>query len=354
MTPEPRWAEKSLSPERPMREAIQMLERDADKICVIVDPEGRVIGTVTEGDIRRGLLKGAGIDTPVREIMNAEPAIAPLSTPREALERVRRGRNIVHIPLVDEGGRFAGLAGQRGSDISDVADFPVVLMAGGKGVRLRPLTQTTPKPMLKLGSRPILEMILAQLRDDGFRRIYLAVNYLAHVIEDHFGDGSAFGLDITYLREDKPAGTAGALSLVPPGQQRTLFVMNGDLLTSLSLRRVLAAHREAGCPLTVCARTHTQSVPFGVLYTDAKGRLTHVEEKPVQQFLVNAGIYALEPEVLARVPPERPLDMPELIQGLLDDGGGVNVFAMHETWLDIGRHADFQQAVDLVERGAFP
>jgi NDP-sugar pyrophosphorylase family protein len=220
---------------------------------------------------------------------------------------------------------------------------PVILLAGGKGMRLRPITEHIPKPLVEVGGRPILERIVSDLRDAGFRRFFLSVGYRADMIQDHFGDGSAFGVSITYLHEDQPLGTAGALGLFPEPPTLPFLVMNGDLLTAVDPRLLLDYHAGLGAEATMCVRGFDVTVPYGVVKR-AGHRFISIEEKPVQNFFVNAGIYALSPSVLDLVERGGRLDMPELFERLAAKGREAAVYPLREYWLDIGRPAELDQA----------
>lgn len=312
------------------------------KLILVTDAEGRLIGSVSDGDIRRGLLRRLPMDASVRTVMNASPLALPQGRLDPAALAAMEDRGVALAPVIDAQGRVVGLYPDT-LGAAPVRDNPVVIMAGGRGARLAPLTHTCPKPMLKVAGRPLLETIIERLRDQGFRRFRLAVNYLAEVIEDHFGDGSALGVEIRYLREDHPRGTAGALSLLDEQLDQTLIVMNGDVLTRADFGELLAFHREHGAQATLCVREHQFQSPHGVAETDGP-RLVSLREKPTFRWMANAGVYCLEPGVLSRIPAEGPFDMPELLAALTADGLTVGAFPLHEYWLDIGLPPDFEAA----------
>ena len=313
------------------------------RIALVSDDSGRLLGVATDGDIRRALLRHEPLDAPISRIMTREPVVAHVDDDREARRRVMNQRGLDHLPLVDAGGRLIGLETLRDVIAPPRLDNPVVLMAGGLGTRLGPLTARRPKPLLNVGTRPILETILMSIADAGFYRFHIAVNYRAEMIMRHFGDGSRFGVEITYLREKERLGTAGPLSLLPETPELPLLVMNGDILTRVDFASLLRFHRERAADATMCVREYGYEVPFGTVNV-VDGYAVHLAEKPVQQFFINAGIYMLEPHLLARVPKGRFFDMPDLLQALIDDGGRLSVFPIHEYWQDIGRPEDFEQA----------
>ncbi|WP_426039851.1 nucleotidyltransferase family protein [Brevundimonas sp. DC300-4] len=342
MTPAGDIAENLLGPDAPLLDAIARLDAVRRKLIVVVDEDRRLLGSVTDGDIRRGLLRRLPMDAPIREVMNTAPVSLQIDgSDIVALQRLEE-RGVTLAPLLDRAGRVVGL-------YPDTVGTPrprdnlVVIMAGGRGVRLAPLTQTCPKPMLKVAGRPLLETIIERLRAQGFGRFRLAVNYLAEMIEDHFGDGASMGVEIEYLREDHPRGTAGALSLVRDPVTSPMLVMNGDVLTRMAFGGLIDFHEEHGARATLCLREHQFQAPHGVAEVDGV-RMTALREKPTFRWLANAGVYCLEGSVLSRIPAQGPYDMPELLAGLASDGEMVGAYPIHEYWLDIGRPPDFESA----------
>ncbi len=322
-----------LGPDDTLLTAIERMDGVRRKLLVVVDGERRVLGTLTDGDIRRGLMRRIEMDAPVREVMNLDPVA--LRTGGSEAEAVRR--------LSDRGVQLVIGLYPDAIGISATRDTLVVIMAGGRGVRLAPLTQNCPKPMLKVAGRPLLETIIERLRDQGFWRFRLAVNSLAEMIEDHFGDGSAMGIEIRYLREDHPRGTAGALALLDEPLDGPMLVMNGDLLTRMSFADLIDFHIDLGARASLCVREHAFQAPHGVAEIDGS-RLVSLSEKPTFRWQANAGVYCLDPSVLARVPAQGPYDMPELLAALAADGDTVGAYPIHEYWLDIGRPPDFENA----------
>lgn len=331
-----------IGPDTPVLEAIGRMDAARRKLLLVVDAERRLLGALTDGDIRRGLMRRLPMETPVSEVMNADPvALKVGSSDLTALARLEE-RGVSLAPVVDARGRVVGLY----PDVAGAAssrDNLVVIMAGGRGARLAPLTQNCPKPMLKVAGRPLLETIIERLQAQGFNRFRLAVNYLAEVIEDHFGDGSAMGAEIRYLREDHPRGTAGALSLLDEPVEGPMLVMNGDVLTRVGFGDLINFHTDLRAEATLCVREHSFQSPHGVAETDGS-RMISLKEKPTFRWLANAGIYCLDPGVLERIPREGPYDMPELLAGLAAEGRTVGAFPIHEYWLDIGRPPDFETA----------
>ncbi len=337
------WQQALVGPESTVREAIETIDAAGLQIAIVADEDGRLLGTVTDGDVRRAILRGTSLDAAVGEVMNENPTTAREHDDRETLLRLMRQRNLHQIPLLDATWRVVGL------EVLDRLLQPtrranaVVLMAGGLGSRLSPLTDSTPKPLLHVGAKPILETILEAFVEHGFGRFYLSVNYLAEQVEAHFGDGSQWGVEIEYLRERDRLGTAGALSLLPERPTGPLFVMNGDLLTRLNFTRLLDFHAEHAATATMCVREYEMQVPYGVIET-RDHRILDIHEKPTERYLVNAGVYVLQPETIDLVPPGEFFDMPDLFKELIRQRQKTAAFPVREYWMDIGRVEDFDRA----------
>jgi len=326
-----------------LRDALQAIEAGEAKLAVMVDAEGRLLGTITDGDVRRGLLAGLSLDDPADRVVNRTPRVVADGEPRAAAHLIMRSRRLRHVPVVDAAGRVVDVVLFTELLRNAPLDTTAVIMAGGEGRRLRPHTETVPKPMLPVGGRPILETIIERFLVQGVRRFRIAVNYRAEHIIGHFGDGRHLGAEIGYLREDRPLGTAGSLGLLDPRPGHPLIVVNGDVLTTLRHADLLAAHRAAGAALTVCAQTYRHQIPFGVLET-RDGRVTGIAEKPVLTHPVSAGIYVIEPPVLDLLPRDERCDMPDLIRTAIARGLPVHSFAMEDYWVDVGRLEDLEQA----------
>lgn len=319
-----------------------MIDTSSLQIGLVVDPEGKLLGTVTDGDIRRGLLRGTSLGAPVEQVMHRSPLVAGLSDSALTRRNKMRSRRLRHLPILDEQGRIIGLDLLEDLERS-YRDNWVVLMAGGRGVRLRPLTDDRPKPLLEVGGRPILETILASFVNHGFWRFFIAINYRGEQIVEHFGDGSRWGVEISYLREEQQLGTAGALRLLPERPSRPVVAMNGDLLTSVNLGQMIEFH-ERECPwATMAVRQYDFQIPYGVVRVDSH-RLVGFDEKPVLNYFVNAGIYILDPQVIDLLPPNQPFDMPSLFQATTARGQQALVFPIREYWTDIGQLDDFKRA----------
>ncbi len=323
---------------------------------LLLDEWGRLLGTITDGDVRRAILAGKDLRAPVNDLLEVKarssysrPVTAPQGTPRADLLSLMREHSIRQIPLLDESGRVADLVTIADLTHDQCAPLAAVIMAGGQGSRLRPMTETVPKPMLPVGEKPLMEHIVEQLKEAGIQRVNVATHYLPEKIKDHFGDGSGFGVQLNYLTEERPLGTAGALSLMGPPED-TLLVINGDILTKVDFQAMLAFHREQDAIITVGVRKFEMRVPYGVVEGES-GFVTGLQEKPSLNFFVNAGIYLLEPDCFRYLPAGRRMDMTELIQSVLAEGERVASFPIHEYWLDIGRHDDYLRAQEDLKNG---
>lgn len=337
------WKKCSVSPDTPIRDVLQAIERGTVQIALVIGDGDKLLGTVTDGDVRRGILAGADLGDSIEGYYNRNPVIMRQGEDEASVyERMKR-RFVNQVPVINDCGQVVDFIVNPDLLPVQTSGVSVVLMAGGLGSRLRPLTEHCPKPLLKVGGKPILEIILGKFSDYGFRDFYLSVNYKADMIRDYFGDGSKFGVNITYVTEDEPMGTAGALGLLPECPNSPLIVMNGDLLTEVNYKQLLDFHYEQKATATMCVREYDLQVPYGVVKTN-KHRLLKIEEKPNHSFFVNAGIYVLSPEVLDMIPAGKPLDMPVLFDRIVATGGEVVVFPIREYWLDIGRMDDFKRA----------
>jgi dTDP-glucose pyrophosphorylase len=329
-----------------IRQTIESIDAAAIEIALVVAEERRLIGTVTDGDVRRALLAGATLEDPVDRIVHRDAVTAPAGTETSALLALMTARGIDQVPLLEDG-RVVDVAFLRdlvGEEDVTSGSHPVVLMAGGRGTRLLPLTETMPKPMLPVGDRPLLERVVGQVRDAGFSRILIAVNYRADLIEEHFRDGSHLGVQIGYLREDEPLGSAGALRLAGAELDRPFVVMNADLLTNVNLTALMRFHRQESNAITVGVRQYALELPYGIAELEGT-RIVRLNEKPTHTFFVNAGIYAVDPAAVELMS-ERSgrFDMTEVIDAAIAAGLRVGGFPIREYWIDIGQLADYERA----------
>jgi len=337
------WKTIAVFPDQSVGEAMEVINDGGVQIALVVDAHDRLQGVVTDGDIRRGILQGCTLDEPVRQIMTLSPITVRPDEDRQTLLNTMQARHIQQVPVVDAAGKVVGI--EVLSDLLNPTRLPnpVVVMAGGLGTRLRPLTNDCPKPLLKIGGQPILETILENLSSYGFHRFYFSVNYHSEMIEEYFGDGSTWGVSIEYVREDKRLGTAGPLSLLPEVPSAPLIVMNGDLLTTLNFRHLLTFHSEQQAAATMCVREYSMQVPYGVVEVEGS-TITRIREKPTERYFVNAGVYVFTPEVLALVPNNQYFDMPDLFTAILESQGRTAAFPIHEYWQDVGQKEDFHRA----------
>ena len=337
------WKESVVLPTASVKDVMRVMDKSALQIAFVVDEENRLLGAVTDGDVRRSILRGEELSASVERIMNTHPIVAPQGMERAVILRLMKKHGVRQIPLLDGERHLVGLARMQELLYRPKRGNAVVLMAGGLGIRLRPLTDQIPKPLLTVGTKPILETILESFLDAGFYRFYLAVNYKSKMIEDYFGDGSRLGADIQYLHEKKRMGTAGALYFLPKMTDEPIIVMNADLLTKVDFGEMLDYHIEQGAIATMAVREYNYQVPYGVIDFDGE-RITAIREKPSYSVFVNAGIYTLSPEAVARVDKEEFFDMPQLFDLLVAEGKKTTVYPVREYWMDIGRIDDFRKA----------
>ena len=326
-----------------IKDALQTINNGGLQIAIVVDENDALVGTVTDGDIRRGLLNGLDLNSSVSLVVHKSPSIASVGDTKEAILKIALAKKLHKIPLVDELGKLVGI-----EDIEDIIrpvskTNRVVLMVGGLGTRLRPLTQDTPKPMLKVGNKPILQTIVEKFAEYGFVNITMCVNFNASIIRDYFGDGKEFGVNIDYVLEQKRMGTAGALSLLKERPSEPFFVMNGDLLTNVNFEHIFNYHMLHKATATMCVREYDYEVPYGVVKMN-DNKITAIAEKPVQKFFVSAGIYMLSPEILDLIPQDEFYDMPTLFEKAIAQDKNVISFPIHEYWIDIGRLEEYQKA----------
>jgi dTDP-glucose pyrophosphorylase len=320
------------------------ISRNKLGFALVVDVEGKLVGTVTDGDLRRAYLANRGLETPVSSIMCSTPVVASVGSLAEAVVELAKRHRVQFVPLVDDDGRPIDVALPDGGPENPRQVFKTaVIMAGGEGHRLRPLTDKTPKPMLQVNGKPILEHIVGALVDANLHHIYLSVNYMADVIIRYFGDGRNFGAMIEYLQEKEKLGTAGSLSLLPSVPDEPVLVMNGDVMTNLNYSSFFAFHIKHRGVMTVAATEYKVRVPFGTL--DIVNQfLTGVIEKPEVRFHCNAGVYALDSEAFQYIPANRAYDMTTLMSALVQNGLPVSVFPIHEYWVDVGSPEDLETA----------
>lgn len=341
MSPE-HWRKALLPPSATIQQAIHNLESFGLRLVLVAKENGELIGTLSDGDIRRGLLRGLGMESSIEDIVFRDPLVVPSSISRESVLHLMTANKLQQIPIVDQSRVVIGL--HVWDEVTGPTHYEntIVVMAGGKGTRLRPMTEDCPKPMLLVAGRPMLEHIIERAKYEGFRRFVIAIHYLGYMIEDYFGNGERFGVTIEYLREDVPLGTAGALSLMQTPTS-PFIVTNGDLITDIRFGDLLDFHRRHAAVGTMAVRLHEWQHPFGVVEINGVDIL-RLEEKPIARNHINAGVYALDPAALALLNADEPCDMPTLFERIRANGDRTVAYPMHEPWLDVGRPADLVAA----------
>ena len=343
------WRKALLSADATVQQVIRNLDESALQIALVVSPDGHLLGTITDGDIRRGLLRGLDLNGPIDTIIYRDPLVVPPQLERDLVLQLMQANKIHQLPIVDKDRHVVGL--HLWDALITPGQHPnlMVIMVGGQGARLRPHTENCPKPLLPVGGKPMLEHIIERAAAEGFRHFVLAVHYLSHMIEDHFGDGSRWQVKIDYLREKSPLGTAGAINLLSPRPDVPFLVSNGDVLTDIRYGELLDFHCRHGATATMAVRMHEWQHPFGVVLTKGVD-ITGFEEKPVARSHINAGIYVLEPSALDVLNAGEHCDMPALFGRLQERTARTIVYPMHEPWLDVGRLDDYISAQKKIRR----
>ena len=338
-----RWHQAILPENASIGQAIANLEKVAIRIVLVVNGNGGLVGTLSDGDIRRGLLKGLDLQSPITSVIHHNPLVVPPEMGRELVMRLMVANKILQIPVVDEHHDVVGLHLWDEITTPPVRPNLMVIMAGGMGTRLRPQTENCPKPLLSVAGKPMLEHIIERANLEGFSRFVLAVHYLGHMIEEHFGNGNQLGVQIDYLREQSPLGTAGALGLLNPRPDAAFVVSNGDVITDIHYGELLDFHLRHKAAATMAVRVHEWQHPFGVVQTQGV-EIVGFEEKPVARTHINAGVYALDPDALNALAADARCDMPTLFERLQKQSKRTVAYPMHEPWLDVGRPDDLDRA----------
>jgi dTDP-glucose pyrophosphorylase/predicted transcriptional regulator len=324
-------------------EVLEIIDKSSKQLAIVVDENKKLLGTISDGDIRRALLQNISLTNSVKNIYYKTPTVANINDTREDIINICKIKKIHQIPIVDNNGNLVGLEILDELISKEQKRNKVILMVGGLGTRLRPLTEETPKPMLKVGSKPILQTIIEKFAEYGYTNIVMCVNYKSHIIQDYFEDGSKFGVNIEYVLEEQRMGTAGALSLLKNKPTEPFFVMNGDLLTNVNFEHLHDFHTANESMGTMCVREYDFQVPYGVVNIE-NSKILSIEEKPTHKFFVSAGIYMLSPDVLKYIPKNEFYDMPTLFEKLISENTNVISFPLREYWLDIGRIEEYQKA----------
>jgi dTDP-glucose pyrophosphorylase len=335
------WNNILVSPLSNIQEVLKVIDSEALQLALVVDVDNRLLGTVTDGDIRRALINNVPLSHPVTEIMSTTPTVVDFSVSRAQILELMNTKQLHSIPILDKG-IVVGLETIHNVTQKVKYDNPVFLMAGGFGTRLKPLTDNCPKPLLIVGDKPILETVLLSFIKAGFHNFYISTHYLPEMVLEYFGDGTKWGISINYVHEEQPLGTGGALGLLPKNlPELPIIMMNGDVLTKVDLEALLAFHNDNNANATMCVREYEYQVPFGVIESEGN-TIKSMVEKPIQRFHVNAGIYVVGRQIIEEVNNNEVVDMPTLLERYLDNK--VLMFPFHEYWLDIGRMDDFKRA----------
>ncbi|MFJ3044302.1 nucleotidyltransferase family protein [Herbaspirillum chlorophenolicum] len=337
------WSRAILPIDSTIQQVIRNLDEVAIKIVLVVNERGELHGTISDGDIRRGLLRGMTLESPIDSVIHRDALVVPPGLGRDTVKQLMLVNKIHQIPVVNDQHQIVGLHLWDQITTFPSRDNLMVIMAGGKGTRLMPYTENCPKPLVPVAGKPMLEHIIERAKLEGFSRFVLAIHHLGHMIEEHFGDGARFGVDIGYLREQSPLGTAGALSLLSPRPDAPFLVTNGDVLTDIRYGELLDFHRHYDAKATMAVRVHEWRHPFGVVQTDGV-EIIGFEEKPVARSHINAGVYVLSPEALDELAPQGQCDMPTLFERLKSGSKRIVAYPMHEPWLDVGRPDDLAKA----------
>jgi dTDP-glucose pyrophosphorylase len=343
------WRDTLIFLDSKIKDAIQTLNMTGLKIVIVVDSGGKLLGTISDGDIRRGLLKGLNIDSPISDIIYRDTLVIPAEMDAKIVMQLMITNKIFQIPIVNEANQVVGL--QLYDEIIMPAERSnlMVIMAGGRGSRLYPQTENCPKPLLPIAGRPILEHIITQAKTEGFKHFVIAIHYLGYMIEEYFGNGQKMGVKIEYLKEEKPLGTAGALSLFENLPNLPIVVTNGDVITDIRYAEILNFHEEQGAAATMAVRSHEWKNPFGVVQIQGVEIISY-DEKPTYRSNVNAGVYVLNPSLLRFIPKSQPFDMPSLFEIAGKNSERTVAYPVHEQWLDVGRPKDLLQAENQAKR----
>ena len=337
------WKQILVTPQDSIFRTLEIIDRSSLQIALVVDEKGCLLGTVTDGDVRRGILRGLSLDSAVTEIMNKNFSFSYVEDVREKVLAIMSNKSLHQLPVIDHNGYLVGLHTIDALMASTIRNNIVFLMAGGLGSRLKPLTENCPKPLLRVGGKPILESIIESFTEQGFKNFYISINYKGEMIEEYFGDGSDLGVQINYIREDKRLGTAGSLKLMPETYTQPIIVMNGDILTKVDFRNLLDFHINQEVEATLCIREYLLEVPYGVVSIE-RNKFRGIEEKPKEKFHINAGLYVLNPELINYIPENTYFDMPDLFKILARENRETAVYPIQEYWMDIGHMDDYERA----------
>ncbi len=343
----PAWKELVVASTAKLQEAVERLNSQASKIVLIVEGGAGLVGTVSDGDIRRGLLKGVTLDDPITQVMREEPICVSRQETDIEIIRLMNNFDISHVPIVGENKRLLGLFVFEALAPKIEHDVQFVVMAGGRGVRMGEQTNNCPKPMLKVAGRPMLEHIVLQARSQGFSRLTFCVGYLQNIIEDYFGNGDWLDIEISYVCEDEPLGTAGALSLLDNPRAQPIVVSNGDVISDVNYSELLSFHNTHNAYATMAVRLHEWKNPFGVVHINDL-MIERIDEKPISQAYVNAGVYVLSHSAVQQIPKNTFFDMPQFFNEIAAKKTKTMAYPLYETWMDVAKPEDLAKATRLL------
>jgi dTDP-glucose pyrophosphorylase len=349
----------TVMPSAKIHDAVATIEGNQKGIAIVVDDENHIIGTITDGDLRRAFLKHHELDESIMVLLKRDqesphptPLCGYVGMPNEELLSLLKKHSLRHLPILNDENRLVDVVFLNDLSLENSINVRAVVMAGGFGTRLQPLTESMPKPMLQIDDKPLMEHMIEQIRDSGIHNIHITTHYLPEKIHEHFGDGEDFGVDLNYVPEEEPLGTAGALSLLKV-RKEPLLVVNGDILTKVNFTDMINYHRDNDASITIGVTAYEIEIPYGVIETDGN-EIIGILEKPVYKHFVSAGMYVIEPEVLALMPQGERCDMPELIEMILKKGHKAISFPIREYWLDVGRHKDYDKAQTHISEEKMP
>lgn len=336
------WKALLLKSDKSIKDALEIINNEVLKIALIIDKSDLLVGVVTDGDIRRALLKNFTLNDEVRAIANKTPEVIDATETKDhTYSFEKKGINV--IPII-ENGKVIGVKSLTNVMPTELHENPVFIMAGGFGKRLRPLTESCPKPMLPLANKPMLEIIIERFKKTGFRNFYISIHYLPEIITNYFGDGSKLGVNINYVHEVSPLGTGGALGLLPEDiSDLPLIVVNGDVLTNLNYEKLLDSHNKNSNLATICVRDYEIQIPYGVV-EGREDNVVELKEKPILKYFINTGVYVLDSKIRKSVAKNTVIDMPSILEKYISRGDPIAMFPVHEYWLDIGRLEDYRRA----------
>jgi dTDP-glucose pyrophosphorylase len=345
------WKSILVSPATSIFDTMEVIDKAGLRAAIVVDEQQHLLGMVTDGDIRRSILKKIALHEPIHKIMNTQPTVAHEDEDREIMATRLQSLSMIHLPVINHERIVVGFETLDNLLKAPRRDNLIVVMAGGMGKRLHPITVDCPKPMVKVGNKPVLEILIENFIKHGFSNFCLAVNYKSEIIRDYFGNGERWSVNIDYVQENQRLGTAGALSILNTIPEKPFFVINADVITHVDFQSLLQFHLDSEVEATMCIREQEHTILYGVVERREESHLLkNIIEKPVSQFFVNAGIYVLDPKVVALLAKDTFCDMPNLLMTCLDHAFRVATFPIKEYWLDIGHHQDLQRAQDDYEK----